>query len=281
MGARLANDVRWAMRQEVDCILVHEQRDEPEYGACEFGEFFVNVPEDIALTLFQSKMAIPLRSAPFLAISAACIAHALGIVPQTFTRVELQRQLAQRFNTGSRTSMGDSTAEEEESISGVMAGAGITSLSLPGNPRLWCRSVLCRLRDRADWDDGASSAQATEELSERAMNIEIGMPRSWVLLPYSPGGILRRGDTVAIPRRLRVGSAVTPRSRLNSLDGNTTQIGRSTSRRISTALLTNIPSRSSKKDPSLQMDHTRGSLNFSFPKPSSGIASSVTTPSSV
>ena len=79
------------MRQEVDCILVHEQRDEPEYGACEFGEvrrsvaslnrpfsshgtplglshlspmasqFFVNVPEDIALTLFQSKMAIPLR----------------------------------------------------------------------------------------------------------------------------------------------------------------------------------------------------------------------------
>ncbi|KAL1495173.1 hypothetical protein AB1Y20_017038 [Prymnesium parvum] len=88
-GDRLANDVRWALRHGCEVILVHEQRQDPELGACDFNKFFVNVPEDIALNLFQSKMAIPLRAKPFLTISAACVAQALGVQPQPLSRQQL------------------------------------------------------------------------------------------------------------------------------------------------------------------------------------------------
>jgi len=258
-GKRLANDVRWALKQNSECILVHELRDDIDVGACEFSDFFVNVPEDLALNLFQNKIAIPLLSKPFLAISAASVSKALGVQPEVLSRQELLRQLYLRTVTraDSNISRDDAAAENSAcddptaearrlqliksgSCADVMGSGSSKNLNdRKTKPRGSINSLQAqRAQKLVTWarrkslGDGSSrsvdscrggTAEETHEVEQDDNMIEQGMPRSWVLLPWGPGGILRRGNSVTVPKK---GAGVCSRSssrRNDSISGGHAQ----------------------------------------------------------
>jgi len=78
-GEALAKEVRAARAVGMRIVMLHEN--DMEHGGCEFGRFFTTTPGDLIQGGLYSALAFALYPGPYLPVSIALVAGALGATP--------------------------------------------------------------------------------------------------------------------------------------------------------------------------------------------------------
>ena len=114
IGARLAVEVRAAMRLGLTIVMAHEN--DSDRGGCIFGYFFQTTPEDLINVGLYKKIATAFHQEPLRPISHVMLAKEIGAVKLEGGVSGMRRSISRRLTSRNRESRADEATEARRSL---------------------------------------------------------------------------------------------------------------------------------------------------------------------